>query len=129
MTSAQSTRNTSIRTRKIRGDESLVSSTSIAARGEGFWGIAGGIHGVKARSGRQYGTGRGGKKAGVSAFQSDQRGNRKLKPGIIPARIFAMFDVCVRDIGILHDADFPCGPRSDCGLPFHSDGRRLGGAA
>ena len=47
MTSAQSTRNTSIRTRKIRGDDSLVSSISIAARDEGFWDIAGGIHGVK----------------------------------------------------------------------------------
>src|SRR4030095_11472708 len=41
MTSAHSTRNTSIRTRKIRGDDSLVSSISIAARGEGFWGIEG----------------------------------------------------------------------------------------
>src|SRR5262245_4814168 len=73
MTSAQSTRNTSIRTRKIRGDESLVSSISIAARGEGFWGIAGGIHGVKARSGRQYGTVTGGKKAAASAFRSWRR--------------------------------------------------------
>src|SRR5215510_14795017 len=73
MTSAQSTRNTSIRTRKIRGDDSLVSSISIAARGEGFWGIAGGIHGVKARSGRQDGTGTGGKKAGVSAFRPCRR--------------------------------------------------------
>src|SRR5580704_2846725 len=32
MTSAQSTRNTSIRTRKIRGEDSLVSSTSMAER-------------------------------------------------------------------------------------------------
>ena len=35
MTSAHSTRNTSIRTRKIRGEDSLVSSISIAERVEG----------------------------------------------------------------------------------------------
>src|SRR5436190_22850918 len=50
ITSAQSTRNTSIRTRKIRGEDSLVSSISIAARGEGFWGIGLTSSMAKARS-------------------------------------------------------------------------------
>src|ERR1700737_4087019 len=35
MTNAHSTRNTSIRTRKIRGEDNLLSSTSMAERGEG----------------------------------------------------------------------------------------------
>src|SRR4030081_3118124 len=41
MTSAHSTRKTSIRTRKIRGEDSLLSSISIAEREEGTGGIAG----------------------------------------------------------------------------------------
>ena len=41
MTSAHSTRNTSIRTRKIRGEDSLLSSISISERAEGPEGIAG----------------------------------------------------------------------------------------
>ena len=41
MTSAHSTRNTTIRTRKIRGEDSLVSSISIAEREEGLEAIAG----------------------------------------------------------------------------------------
>jgi hypothetical protein len=40
MTSAHSTRKTSIRTRKIRGEDSLGSSISIAERGAGLDGIA-----------------------------------------------------------------------------------------
>src|SRR5476649_2886423 len=40
MTSAHSTKNTSIRTRKIRGEDSLFSSISIAEREEGPAGIA-----------------------------------------------------------------------------------------
>src|SRR5437868_4905550 len=40
MTSAHSTRNTTIRTRKIRGEDSLVSSISIAEREEGLEAIA-----------------------------------------------------------------------------------------
>ena len=63
MTSAHSTRNTSIRTRKIRGEDSLVSSISIAEREEGPEGIAGVIR-CGNRLGRQYGTAAAGKKAG-----------------------------------------------------------------
>ena len=51
-----------MRTRKIRGDDSLVSSISIAARGEAFWGIAG-LSRAIAQSDRQYGTETEGKKA------------------------------------------------------------------
>src|ERR1700678_1391594 len=40
MTSVHSTRNTSIRTRKIRGEDSLLSSISIAEREEGLDGIS-----------------------------------------------------------------------------------------
>src|SRR6476660_5448519 len=41
MTSAHSTKNTSIRTRKIRGEDNLLSSISIAEREEGPESIAG----------------------------------------------------------------------------------------
>ena len=49
MTSAHNTRNTSIRTRKIRGDDNLVSSISISERAEGLVGIAGVIRCEKPR--------------------------------------------------------------------------------
>jgi hypothetical protein len=53
----------------MRGDDSLVSSISIWARGEGFWGI-GRRHPLRERwSGRQYGTGTGGEKTGLPAFR------------------------------------------------------------
>ena len=56
MTSAHSTRNTSIRTRKIRGEDNLVSSISIAEREEGPDGIAGVIRCEEPFRARQYGT-------------------------------------------------------------------------
>ena len=49
MSSAHSTRNTSIRTRKIRGEDSLFSSISIAEREEGPEGIDGVIRCKKRR--------------------------------------------------------------------------------
>jgi hypothetical protein len=52
MTSPHSTRNTSIRTRKIRGEDNLVSSISISERAEGPEGIAGVIRSRKAAFGR-----------------------------------------------------------------------------
>src|SRR5215475_12340633 len=93
MTSAQSTRNTSMRTRKIRGDDSLVSSISIAARGEGFWGIAGASSMAKGAVGPSIWHRNGGKKGRNACFSLRPKGNQKLKPGIIRQRISAMFDV------------------------------------
>ena len=58
MTRPHSTRNTSIRTRKIRGEDNLLSSISISEREEGPEGIEGGIRCEKRRWGNQYGTAR-----------------------------------------------------------------------
>src|SRR4029079_17565290 len=58
MTRLHSTRNTSIRTRKIRGDDSLLSSISMSERAEGPEGIACVIRSKKRLLGGQYGTAR-----------------------------------------------------------------------
>ena len=80
VTSAQSTRNTSIRTRKIRGEDSLASSISIVEREEGAGaGIAvssiGGIF-----FGHYYGTAVPGKKP-VAGCGMARKGNFSVKPG------------------------------------------------
>src|SRR3954454_10556873 len=56
MTRPHSTRNTSIRTRNIRGEDNLLSSISISEREEGPEGIEGCIRCEKRRWGNQYGT-------------------------------------------------------------------------
>src|SRR6266702_3874673 len=62
MTSAQSTRNTSIRTTKIPGEDNLVGSMSIAERAEGTGGIADDIRCWEPVFSPQYGTAVAGKK-------------------------------------------------------------------
>src|ERR1700756_2326984 len=76
-TSAHSTRNTTIRTRKIRGDDSLVSSFSIAARGEGPEGIANDIRCGEPVFGLQYGTVAAGKKLALASIPPR---NRQIAP-------------------------------------------------
>src|SRR2546430_269333 len=56
MTRPHSTRNTSIRTRKIRGEDSLLSSISMSERAEGPEGIACVIRSQRRLLGGQYGT-------------------------------------------------------------------------
>src|SRR6185312_16790183 len=73
VTSAHSTRNTSIRTRKIRGEDSLLSSISISEREEGPEGIGGCIRYEKPswgtnELGNQYGTAGWRKKLGSRDF-------------------------------------------------------------
>src|ERR1700688_294714 len=126
MTSAHSTKNTSIRTRKIRGEDSLVSSISIAERAEGpegmalsvardrFWGLNMAQPG---REKRPVTPGRDGKR--------ELRRETRLR-GIAYLRNI----LCVRRLtGFLHDR---CGSRSagrDRGVAIAPDGNRLGGAA
>src|SRR5437773_721696 len=69
VTSAHSTRNTSIRTRKIRGDDSLLSSISISEREEWPEGICGCHPLRKAALGNQYGTAGWRKKLGSRDFE------------------------------------------------------------
>src|SRR4051812_300396 len=64
--SEHSTRNTSIRTRKIRGDDSLVSSISIAERALGGIWHKSGLG--RDRFGPQYGTATAGKQTGGVVF-------------------------------------------------------------
>jgi hypothetical protein len=82
------------------------------ARGEGFWGI-GLTSSVKKR----------GRVANMARIRGEKRRDRPLfnqtkgeleveNRQYLPA-YFGKFDVCRRDIGILHDANLPCGPRSD----------------
>src|SRR5690242_14413646 len=66
-------RNTTIRTRKIRGVANLVSSISIAARGEGPEGIANDIRCGEPVVRLQYGTVAAGKKRQRHHFQSRNR--------------------------------------------------------
>src|ERR1044071_1414553 len=80
ITSAHSTRNTSIRTRKIRGDDSLVSSISIAARGEGFWAIAGHHPLTKARSSANMARKRGEKRSECPLFDQT-KGELEVETG------------------------------------------------
>ena len=96
MTSAHSTRNTSIRTRKIRGEDNLVSSISISEREEGPEGIAGVIRYEKPRSGTNMAQ-RAGEKSRKPRFQADQRGTCQLKPGFDFSVFCETFDVQTRD--------------------------------
>src|SRR3954470_1067490 len=86
MTSAHSTRNTSIRTRKIRGEDSLLSSISISEREEGPEGIASVIRYEKPRW-RQYGTAGRIKKLGVLRFRDRPKWNRILRRAPISAPV------------------------------------------
>src|SRR5882757_4026274 len=82
MTSAHSTRNTSIRTRKIRGEDSLVSSISIAEREEEPEAIDDVIRCEEPISGHQYGTAASGKKGGCKLFaagKGELRGETGLR--------------------------------------------------
>src|ERR1700716_2850608 len=72
VTSAHSTRKTSIRTRKIRGEESLFSSISIAEREEGPAGIADVFRCEEPISGHQYGIAVPGKKASCNSFKVEK---------------------------------------------------------
>src|SRR5215471_15087750 len=98
MTSAHSTRNTSIRTRKIRGDDSLVSSTSMAVRGEGFWGI--GLTSSVTKRGRVANMARirGEKRPDCPLFDQT-KGELEVETGHYLPAYFSKFDVCWRDIG------------------------------
>ena len=63
--------------RKIRGEDNLVSSISMAERGEAFWGIAGVILAKSRVRARQYGTAAAEKRPAKRGFQSDQRGTSR----------------------------------------------------
>src|SRR5258705_11362101 len=78
--SPHSTRNTSIRTRKIRGEDSLLSSISIAEREEGPAGITMSSIARSCCSSPQYGTAVPGKKASRGAFAAGL-GELHAQPG------------------------------------------------
>src|SRR3954470_22046568 len=80
--SAHSTRNTSIRTRKIRGDDSLVSSISIVEREVGTVAMCASSAGGRSKSGGQYGTAERQKKIGWPGIAGATR-NFRLKPRLI----------------------------------------------
>src|SRR6185437_6809173 len=81
ITSAQSTRNTSIRTRKIRGEDSLASSISIVEREEGAAaGIAVSSMGTSFFR-QQYGTAVPGKKPDAGG-DTARTGNFAVKPRV-----------------------------------------------
>src|SRR5215207_2381013 len=100
MTSAHSTRNTSIRTRKIRGEDSLLSSISISEREEGPEGICGCHPLRKAELGNQYGTAGWRKKLGSRDF-----GRRWWNPFPNPG-----FDISVFCNVSMSNRDFSCRP-------------------
>src|ERR1700745_2640362 len=82
MTSAHSTRNTSIRTRKIRGEDNLLSSISIAERAAGLAGIAG-ISVAKSRFRPPIVHSGGGEKHREAPFWTRWAGSFRLKPGLV----------------------------------------------
>src|ERR1700676_2580576 len=84
--SAHSTRKTSIRTRKIRGEDSFVNSISIAEREGEPEGISNVIRCGGGDFGHQYGTAGFRKKAGCRAFGAG-RGNFGMKSGLDVKRI------------------------------------------
>src|SRR4051794_21394408 len=90
MTSAHSTRNTSIRTRKIRGEDSLLSSISISEREEGPEGICGCHPLRKSRAGEPIWHSGLEKKAGKPRFRVDDGGTSSRNPALTSA-YFATF--------------------------------------
>src|SRR5664279_5415288 len=82
MTSAHSTRNTSIRTRKIRGEDSLLSSISISEREEDPEGIAGVIRCEKPRVAANMAQ-RAREKRSKGLISGGDYGNFTLKPGLV----------------------------------------------
>src|SRR5476651_3689 len=86
MTSAHSTRNTSTRTTKIRGEDSLFSSISIAGREAGLGGITDVIRCEEAVSGINMAQ-RGREKRPVVVGPGAGTGNFGLKPGLDSERI------------------------------------------
>src|SRR5947209_7974624 len=81
MTREHNTRNTSIRTRKIRGEDSFVSSISMSERAEGPEGIAGVIR-SKSRFGGPIWHSAAEKKDQKAPFEANLKGNFALKPGL-----------------------------------------------
>src|SRR5512141_1094646 len=77
MTSTHSTRKTSIRTRKIRGEDSLLSSISIAEREEGPGGIAGVIRCEGPRAGLNMA-----QRSREKSLCGAGKGNFGVKPGL-----------------------------------------------
>ena len=86
MTSAHSTRNTSIRTRKMRGEDSLLSSISMSEREEGPEGICGCHPLRKAALGANMAQ-RAGEKSWEGAISGRRWWNLSLKPGFDIERI------------------------------------------
>src|SRR5919106_3173409 len=85
MTSAHSTRNTSIRTRKIRGEDSLLSSISISEREEGPEGICGVSSGYEKARWRPIWHSGLEKKAGKPRFRADGGGTSSRNPALTSA--------------------------------------------
>src|SRR5215212_9318126 len=124
MTSAHSTRNTSIRTRKILGEDSLLSSISISEREEGPEGIGGCIRYEKPSWGTNMAQ-RAGEKSWEAAISGRRWWNLFPKPG---------FDISVFCNVSMSNRDFSCRPYilrrlGHCSVVFGPDGARLGGAA
>src|ERR1700754_4043257 len=125
MTSAHSTKNTSIRTRKIRGEDSLLSSISISEREEGPEAMCHPLR--KAARGRQYGTA-GERKKIERPDRGKDCGNFPLKPALV-CGVFWTGYLSTRLFGILHDGSVSLGVGGDRRFALDPDGRRLGGAA
>src|ERR1700687_5124205 len=106
--SAQSTRNTSIRTRKMRGEDSLLSSISIAEREGEPEGIADVIRCEEPFSDHQYGTAVPGKKASRGPFGAGL-GDFGAKPGLDVLDVMgtSMFFLLPSAKGVVAWASYP----------------------
>src|SRR6202012_3664526 len=120
-TSAHATRNTSIRTRKIRGEDSLVSSTSMAERDEG--GILISVAGTGLEP--HYGTAVAGKKLGFGT--SGRRLTRNRMPCLRVVHWAGTYPVV--GYAIPYDHGVPLGAAGDRAVAVRPDGLGLPGAA
>jgi hypothetical protein len=96
MTSAHNTRNTSIRTRKIRGEDNLLSSISISEREGEPEGIAGVIRCEKPRVDANMAQ-RAREKRSKGLISGGDHGNFTLKPGLVSS-VFWKGSTSNRDI-------------------------------
>src|SRR5450631_3984032 len=126
MTSAHSTRNTSIRTRKIRGEESFVSSISIAEREAGPAGIAGVIRWVSVYRAPIWHSGA--EKKDQIRLDSGVETEPVAETGLGLVRIFADTVLLPLISGILDDRFVPGGAGRDRLGALDPDGHRMGGA-
>src|SRR5215204_1147162 len=124
MTSAHSTRNTSIRTRKIRGEDSLLSSISISEREEGPEGICGCIRYEKPSWGTNMA-----QRAGEKSWEAAISGRRWWNLSRNPALTSAYFATFRCPTGIFHVGLNILRRWGHCCVAFDPDDARLGSAA